>query len=119
MSIVRYLADHDLRHDIVLAVWRLEPAIEFQLVREFGLSAAPDPEILDFAAREGYIVISLDVGTMNHSAARRVVAGQDMPGLFLVPQDRLTRETSESLHMIWGASDAEEWNGMIVFLPLR
>jgi predicted nuclease of predicted toxin-antitoxin system len=112
------LADHDLRFDIVLAVRRLEPAIEFRLVREFGLAAAADQEILRFAAREGFIVVSHDVGTMKGHAERQIATGEPMLGLFLVPQDRLTRATSESLHLIWATSDAEEWNGTIDFLPL-
>ena len=118
MSVVRYLADNDLRFEILLAVRRFEPAIEFPTVRQFGLAAAPDAEILAFAARERFIVVSHDVGTMRHHAQLRVANGLIMLGLLLVPQEKLTRAVSESLHMIWAASEAEEWIGTVNFLPL-
>ncbi len=118
MSTVRYLADHDLRSDIVLAVCRLEPAIEFRVAREFGLAAVADNDILHFAAREGFVVVSHDVSTMKAVAMQRVANGLGMKGLFLIPQDRPTRIASESLRLVWAASTAEEWNEAIAFLPI-
>ena len=63
-------------------------------------------------------VVSHDVNTMKGTAEHRVAAAQGMKGLFLVPQSRRTRLIAESLVLIWAASQAEEWQDRIVYLPL-
>ena len=71
MSRPRFLADHDLNEHIVTGVLRREPAIEFSRVREFGLSGASDSAILEFAQRQGLLVVSHDVNTMTAAAYAR------------------------------------------------
>src|SRR3954447_24203119 len=97
MSTCRFLADEDIRHRIVLAVKRREPAIEFFTVQEVGLSKRPDPEILEYAAEEDVIVVSHDVNTMSSAAYDRIVRRERMTGLLLVPQGRQTRPIVDSL----------------------
>jgi hypothetical protein len=55
---------------------------------------------------------------MSAAAKERIEDGLPMSGLFLVPQFRDTGAVAKSLHLIWSASDAEEWAGRIVYLPL-
>jgi Domain of unknown function (DUF5615) len=114
----RFLADEDLRRSIVLAVRRLEPAVEFTTVQDVGLSTAEDADVLEFAQANRWLVVSHDVNTMKAAAEARVAAGLAMAGLFLVPQSRPTRPVAESLVLIWSASQAEEWQGRIVYLPV-
>lgn len=118
MSVVRYLADEDLRHEIVSATRRLDPAIRFTTVIEAGLSGALDRVVLQFAASEGLLVVPHDVNTMKAEAERRLRQGLALSALFLAPQFRPTREIAESLFLIWSVSEAEEWDGRIVYLPL-
>ena len=118
MSAPRFLADEDLRFDIVLATRRFEPALEFMTVVEIGLSGKDDLEILEYAHTNGLVVVSHDVNTMKGAAEERVRDGSGIRGLFLVPQSRLTRPVAESLIIIWAASKAEEWRDRMVYLPL-
>lgn len=64
MNRPRFLADEDLRFEIVLAVRRLEPLVEIPRVQDMGLAGRLDPEVLEFAARERLIVVSHDVNTL-------------------------------------------------------
>jgi hypothetical protein len=41
-----------------------------------------------------------------------------MSGLFLVPQTSSVRVMIEDLLLIWAATEAEEWQGQVQFLPL-
>ncbi len=118
MSAVRFLADEDLRRSIVLATARLEPAIQFHLARDVGLSGRTDADVLAFADAEGYLVVSHDVNTMPAAAAARQGAGQDFSGLLLAPQDKPTRAIAESLVLIWSASSPEEYKNRVIFLPI-
>lgn len=118
MSVPRFLADEDLTYPIVLATRRLEPAIEFPTVPELGLQSTDDERLLEFAASSGWLIVSHDVSTMGPAAERRVLAGQPMAGLFLIPQGRAAvRTVADNLLLIWSASSREEWAGRIVYLP--
>jgi hypothetical protein len=82
----RFLADHDLKDQIVDGLLRTVPEAEFWRAREFGLSARGDGEVLTAAANAGLIVVSHDVNTLRAHAHWRVADGLPMPGLFLVHQ---------------------------------
>src|SRR6266511_2252680 len=118
MSRPRFLADEDLRFEIVLGVRRLEPAVEFPRAIDQGLARATDHEVLEYADTRGLLVVSHDVNTMMAAAVDRLREGPGISGLFLVPQNRPTRSVAEALLLIWAASEAEEWRDKIVYLPL-
>jgi hypothetical protein len=114
----RFLADEDLRHPIVKAVRRREPAVEFATIVELALAESNDSQVLEYANTHGWLVVSHDVNTMKASAEQRIATGLPLSGLFLVPQTRSTREVADSLILIWSASTLEEWQDRIVYLPL-
>lgn len=118
MSRPRFLADEDLRFEIVLAVRRLEPAVEFLTVLELGWSGSTDAEILARAQSNGLLVVSHDVNTLRAEAQQRIADGRGVAGVFLTPQRNPTRPVAESIVSIWGASEAEEWTDRIVYLPI-
>ena len=68
MSRPRFLADNDLMDQIVLGVQRREPALIMTRLREVGLAPAADSVVLDYAANEGFIVVSHDINTMRAAA---------------------------------------------------
>lgn len=118
MSRPRFLADNDLNDHIVDGVLRREPTIEFVRAREVGLTQGRDPDILDHAARHGYIVVSHDVNTMPGHARERIASGEHCNGLLMVHQWQPVGSVIDSLVLIWSASEAEEWRDVISFLPL-
>jgi hypothetical protein len=117
MSRPRFLADEDLRFEIVLAVRRLEPAVEITTVVEEGRSSSTDGEVLDFAKTQGRIVVSHDVNTLRAEADQRVGDGRGVAGVLLAPQRHATRPVAECLVLLWAASEAEEWIDRVVFIP--
>jgi hypothetical protein len=112
------LADHDFNEHIVVGVRRREPTIEFSRVRDLGMSDLPDAEILEYADRQRLIVVSHDVNTMPAAAYGRFMAGKTTAGLLMVQQTNPVRVIIEHLLLIWSASEAEEWNNQVCFLPL-
>jgi hypothetical protein len=56
---IRFQADNDLKFAIVMAVRRREPAIDFASAREAGLESVGDPELLERAARDNRVLVSL------------------------------------------------------------
>src|SRR5579883_3418451 len=64
MSRARFLADHDLNQRIIDGTLRREPTIEFIRARDVMLHDRSDPEVLEYAALHGFLVVSHDVNTM-------------------------------------------------------
>jgi hypothetical protein len=56
---VRFLADEDLDSGIIEGLRSLEPAIDILDAKEAGLRGTKDPVILELAARQERIVISV------------------------------------------------------------
>ena len=117
MSRPRFLADEDLRGSVLLAVRRLAVGVDITSVLERRMSSATDEEVLDFAWRDRWLVVSHDVNTMKSLAERRIADGRGIHGLFLAPQNRPTRLVAECLILIWSASEFEEWRDRIVYVP--
>jgi hypothetical protein len=114
----QFLADHDLNEHIVTGVLRHRGGVVFRRVRDVGLQDRPDAEVLAYAAEQGLLVVSHDVNTMPAHAHRRLAAGLTLSGLLMVRQTDPVAEVIASLVLIWSSSEAEEWQGQVVFLPL-
>lgn len=59
-----YLADENFNGDILRGVIRQCPALDVVRVQDVGLSGASDPQILEWAAGAGRIIMTHDVSTL-------------------------------------------------------
>ena len=78
------MSGKDLNEHIVTGAFRREPSIEFLRAREIGLASLTDREVIDYAAREGLIIVSHDVNTMPGHACEMLGSGQSFAGLLMV-----------------------------------
>ena len=113
----RFQADNDLREAIRIGVLLREPSIDFESGQGAGLDGVPDPEVLRMAAEAGRILVSHDENTMPSHFYSFLAAGNQSPGVIIVPQRLPTGVVIEKLLMIWIASDAEEWSDNLNWLP--
>ncbi len=118
MSRPRFLTDHDLNEHIITSLLRREPGIGIVRARAVGLHDAADSVVLDYATGNNLLVISHDVNTMPGNAYDRLARGEPTAELFLVSQARPVTAVVDDLILIWSASEAEEWLGRVVFLPI-
>lgn len=77
-----------------------------------------DPEVLAFAAEQRRVLVSHDVGTMPAHFLAFTNAGKHSAGVFLVSQSLDVGTAIEELLLIWLASEAQEWENRLVWLPL-
>jgi hypothetical protein len=115
---LRYVSDEDFSYPIVRGLRRRQPGLDVVRVQEVSLSGADDPTVLAWAAGEGRIVLSHDTRTMSGHAFDRILAGEPMPGLFLVPQTMLIRQAIDELEVLALCSFDDEWDGRVLRLPL-
>jgi predicted nuclease of predicted toxin-antitoxin system len=118
MSRIRYLADHDFKETILTGLLRRDATVHIVRTREVNLAEASDAEVLDYAAREGFIIVSHDLRTMPAHAYARVREGLPMAGVFMVRQTDPIGPAIENLFLLWASSEAEEWSGQVIYLPL-
>jgi predicted nuclease of predicted toxin-antitoxin system len=105
---LRMLADENFSHNIVRGLIHRRPTIDVTSVQDAGLRGLDDEQILVWAAEHGRIVLTHDRSTMTDFAYARVAGNQAMPGVFVI----------EELLFVDACSDAEDWTGVVAFLPL-
>jgi len=116
---LRYAADENFNNDILRGLRRRDDRLDVVRVQDVGLSGILDPILLDWAARESRVILSHDVSTMVGFAYDRVKAGQPMPGLFEVSRQIPLGEVIEDLLLLARCSLEGEWEGQVLYLPLR
>lgn len=116
---VRFLADENIGSDLVLGLRRRVEAVDIVRVQDVGLRTLDDPAILEWAAGEGRSLVSHDLKTVPGYAHERIAAGLPMPGVFLLRATVGIAVAIDELALIAEASDAADWAGKVVYLPLR
>jgi len=84
---LRLAADENFDGRIVRGLLRVLPSLDLVRVQDSPKAEARDEDVLDWAAREGRLVLTHDVGTMTAAAWARVRAGLPMPGLIEVSSE--------------------------------
>ena len=81
---LRLAADENFNHNIVRGLLRRKPDLDLVCIQDLGLSAADDPTVLEWSAKEGRVLLTHDASTITRYAYERVQAGKSMPGVFEV-----------------------------------
>jgi hypothetical protein len=116
--VIRFLADEDFDNDILWGLLRRRAELDIVRAQDVGLGEAKDPVVLEWAAREGRILLTHDVSTMTVHAYERVGAGLPMPGVFVVSQSVPIAQAIEDLLLLAECSREAEWEGQVRHLPL-
>jgi hypothetical protein len=112
-------ADENFNNDILRGLIRRMPNLDIRRVQDAGLSGADDSAVLDWAAREGRVLLTHDVSTMTRHAYERVRAGEQMPGVFEVRRDPSLGAAIDDILLLVECSLDGEWEGQVRHLPLR
>jgi hypothetical protein len=88
------------------------------LLQDTLLAGADDDAVLEWAAREGRLVLTHDVGTMTAAAWARVRVGLPMPGILEVGSEEPVGRAIDEIRLVVVASRPEEHEGQVLFLPL-
>jgi hypothetical protein len=113
------IADENFNNNIVRGVLRRKTDVDIVRVQDIGLSQADDPMILEWAAQQGRVLLTHDVSTITKYAYERLEAGQRMPGVFEVSRTAPIGQVIEDILLLVEGSLAGEWEGQIIYLPLR
>lgn len=115
---LRLLADENFNGRILRALRRQIADLDVVRMQDTHLSGTDDPTLLQFAATERRIVLTHDVETLVGYAWERVRSGMPMPGVIVALTDRPIGQVIEDLEILLLASQPEELEAQIRFLPL-
>jgi len=112
-------ADENFNNDILRGLFRRQPGLDVVRVQDAGLTGASDAAVLEWAAREGRMLLTQDVSTLTRWAYERTRAGLPMPGVFQVSRDLPLGVAIEDILLLAECSEPGEWEGEVRYLPLR
>jgi hypothetical protein len=115
---LRLVSDENFNGDIVRGLFRQHPELDLVRVQDVGLMATPDPDILEWAAREGRVLLSHDVSTVPPAAYQRVGDEKPMPGVFIVPDRMPIGQALDEILFLSLEVEPDEWKDQVLFLPL-
>ena len=76
---MKFLTDENFEGAIFRGLLRHKPDINIVRVQDVGLSETDDPTILEWANKEGRILLTHDRRTMPRYAYQRMAEGKSMP----------------------------------------
>ncbi len=113
---IRFQADADLSENIIWAVKREEPMIDFQTANQVNLHGLGDDVVLVLTASENKILVSHDRRTMPFYFGE-FIQQQTSPGVFIIRKRFEMSKVVEAIILVWFASEPEEWSNNISELP--
>lgn len=116
---LRFAVDENFNMHIINGVLRRLPTLDIRRVQDAGLEGADDPTVLEWAAKEGRVLLTHDVNTMTAFAYERVDQGLPMPGVFEVALKVSISLAIEEILLLAEYSFEGEWEGQIKYLPLK
>lgn len=120
MNEIRYLLDENVAPVFRTELLKLEPGIVAWKVGDPGAPprGTDDPTILRWCEENFFILITNNRKTIPKHLAAHLDEGRHVPGIFELNPNMSMGETIEELLLIWGASNFQEYQDLIIYLPL-
>ncbi len=115
---IRLLADENFNGDIVQGLVQRSAELDIVRVQDVGLAETEDSIILDWAAREGRILLTHDRRTMSRFAYERMERGEPMPGIVVMSDTIPIGRAVEDILLLAEAGREDEWENQVQYLPL-
>ena len=117
---IRFLVDENLSHRLVTAVKRHDKRIDIIRVGGEGAPAlgTPDAAILHYLAATQRVLVTENRSTIpSHLHTHYSTGGASHWGILWVRPNTTAGQLAVALHLIWEASDAEEWLDRTEWIP--
>jgi predicted nuclease of predicted toxin-antitoxin system len=115
---LRLLIDEDVHGDIVDGLRRRQPGLDLVRVQDVGLQHTPDSSILEWAAQQERVVVSVDKKTLAVDAWDRVARGLPMPGVAILRILLTIGQAINELEFIALAGNPEDFRDQVIYLPM-
>lgn len=113
---MRLLTDENFNGAILRGLIRRLPKLDIVRIQDVGLMHTDDPDILEWAANEGRILVTHDVATITMYAYGRVNQGLPMLGVVEVIATAPIGKIIDYLELFICCSEPEEYEGCVLFI---
>jgi predicted nuclease of predicted toxin-antitoxin system len=116
--VIKLASDENFDGDVVRGLLRRVRALDIVRIQDAGLAGAPDPEILAWAADENRVLLTHDRDTIPNFVYDRLIAGEPMPGVFLVSNRMPKGQAVDELFWAVHCLSAEDCKDQVKYFPL-
>jgi predicted nuclease of predicted toxin-antitoxin system len=114
---IKFLADENFNGKILKALLKQFPNLDIVRVQDTELYQQDDPTVLEWSAQHQRILLTHDVKTMVGFANERII--NNLPtAVIIVPESLSLAIAIADLNLIISASNPQEWQNLVTFLPL-
>ena len=113
------VADENFNNDILRGLLRRDPSMDIVRIQDVGLIHASDPAVLEWAAQKNRVLLTHDRNTITKFAYERVIAGKPMPGVIEVSRSVPMNVAIDDILLLAVSSNSGDWEGQIIYLPLK
>jgi hypothetical protein len=119
MTAVKFLLDEHVPLVVVTELRRLALEIEIDRIGGLGTPArgTPDPNLLLWCEEHGYSLVTHNRKSMPRHLTDHLAAGHHVPGIFVFRALPAIGDIVQNLLLVWGATDAEEHDDLLRYLP--
>jgi hypothetical protein len=111
------VSDEDVHGAIIRGLRRRVPDLDLVRVVDVFPPRTPDPDILNWAAAEGRVVLTQDESTMVGYARDRVRGGLPMPGVIVRGKAVTVGQAIDDLVLVAQCGATEDFRDQVKFLP--
>jgi Domain of unknown function (DUF5615) len=117
---IRYLFDENVSPRLKTALLRREPAIDVLRIGDPQTPplGTPDPDILRYLEGAHRALITGNRASMPGHVAAHLAGGGHHWGVFRLRRWAAFRQVIEDLHLLWEASEDEDWIDQLAWIPL-
>ncbi|MBD2179951.1 DUF5615 family PIN-like protein [Planktothrix sp. FACHB-1355] len=115
---LRFLADQNFNNNIIRGLQRRQPELDIVCYQDVGVFGTDDSIVLEFAAKDGRVLLTHDVAKITQYVYQRLEAGLSVPGVFQVGFDVPIIRAIEDILLLAEYSLDGEWEGQVRYLPL-
>jgi hypothetical protein len=115
---LRLISDEDVNDAIIKGLRRREPTVDIVRAVDVGLGHTDDPIILEWAAKEGRVLITGDVNTMLGFGWARVQDGLPMSGVVALLENAAIGRAIDDILTVVHCLMADEMKDQVMYIPL-
>lgn len=115
---IRYLFDEHIPSLIADFLREKEPTAEI-VQANYRFPGLPDPDLIEWATENDYILVSQDVNTLIGFAYKRIENNIPTAGVFILRQEASYAAWLEDLLAALLLSDSHEWQNLVTYVPFK
>lgn len=114
---MKFLVDENFTGAILRGINRYYPDLDVIRVQD-SQPGLPDPQVLEWAAKEGRVLLTHDRRTMIGFVYERIDAGKEMSGVILVEANAPIGLVIEDIIITIETADTDGLTNIVRFIPL-